>query len=102
MVEAFDLNRLIAFSQRSHTKHVFFESPKLKAQVMGLEPGQRIPLCSMDHDLVFLLIDGEGDIIVDGQSVSVRSTSWVFVPKEIRTRSIEARTKMAILARQVR
>ena len=101
-MQAYDLDQLITFSRESPTKHIFFESKNLKAQVMGLEPGQRIPPCSMDHDVVFLVIYGEGEIIVDGQSVSVRPTSWIFVPKEIRTRSIEARTKMAILATQVR
>jgi len=101
-MQAYELDQLITFSRESHTKHVFFESKSLKAQIMGLEPGQRIPPCSMDHDVVFLVIDGEGEIIVDGQSVPVRPTSWVHVPKEIRTRSIEARTKMAILATQVR
>jgi len=101
-MQAYELDQLITFSRESHTKHVFFESKSLKAQIMGLEPGQRIPPCSMDHDVVFLVIDGEGEIIVDGQSMPVRPTSWVHVPKEIRTRSIEARTKMAILATQVR
>jgi quercetin dioxygenase-like cupin family protein len=101
-MQAFELGRLITFSRASHTKHVFFDSKIIKAQVMGLEPGQRIPPCSMDHDVVFLVIDGEGEVIVDGQSVSVRPTSWVHVPKERRTRSIEARTKMAVLAMQVR
>ena len=101
-MEAFNLNGLIAYSPESPAKHIFYESPRLKAQVMGLEPGQRIPPCSMDHDVVFLVIDGEGEIIVDGQRVPVRPTSWVFVPKKTRTRSIEARTKMAILATQVR
>lgn len=96
------LDDIVRFNSASPVKTVFYDTGRLKAQVMGLEPGQRIPPCSMDYDVVFLVIYGEGEIIVDGQSVSVRPTSWVFVTKENRTRSIEARTKMAILATQVR
>jgi len=40
MMIAYKLDKLITFSKESHTKHIFFESEKLKAQVMGLEPGQ--------------------------------------------------------------
>jgi hypothetical protein len=43
MMEAYGLDQLITFSKESHTKNVFFESDRLKAQVMGLKVGQEIP-----------------------------------------------------------
>lgn len=96
------LDRIVRFDTAGPAKSVFFEVDRLKAQVMGLEPGQRIPPCSMDQDVVFVVLEGEGEIIVDGERVSVRPSSWIFVPKESGTRSIEARTKMTILATQIR
>jgi ethanolamine utilization protein EutQ (cupin superfamily) len=56
----------------------------------------------MDHDVVFVVLEGEGEIFTDAERLSVRPSSWVFVPKESATRSIEAATKMTILAIQVR
>jgi quercetin dioxygenase-like cupin family protein len=99
---AYDLGKLVKFSPKAHTKYVFFESTKLKAQVMGLEPGQQIPPCKMDHDIIFFVIQGQGKMIVDGQEEAVSESSWIFVPKEKETRSIKAETRMKVLAIQVR
>jgi len=96
------LDRIVRFDAAGPAKSVFFEVDRLKAQVMGLEPGQRIPPCSMTYDVVFVVLEGEGEFVVDEKRESVRPSSWVFVPKESATRSIEAATKMTILAMQLR
>jgi quercetin dioxygenase-like cupin family protein len=96
------LDRIVRFDAASPAKTVFYEAGRLKAQVMGLEPGQRIPPCSMTNDVVFVVLEGEGEIVVDEKRESVRPSSWVLVPKESATRSIEAVTKMTILAMQFR
>lgn len=101
-MEAYDLDKLITFSGESHTKHVFFESKRLKAQVMGLEAGQKIPPCRMEHDVVFVVLEGRGVIFVDGEERAVGKSAFVFVPKEKETRSIEAITQLSLLAVQVR
>jgi len=101
-MEAFDLSKLVTFSGESHTKNVFFESDKLKAQVVGLEAGQAIPPCRMDHDVIFVIMEGNGKIIVDGEEEAIKKSSFVFVPKEKETRSLKASTKMAVLAIQVK
>jgi quercetin dioxygenase-like cupin family protein len=97
------LDKLATYSQEAHTKNVFFESDRLKAQVMGLEAGQEIPPCRMDHDVIFLVIEGKGIIVVDGsEEKAIQRSSWVFVPKERETRSLKAETRMTILAIQVK
>lgn len=96
------LKKLVRFSSEGHTKNIFFESAKIKAQVMGLEAGQEIPPCRMDHDVIFVVLEGEGKIIVDEEEQAIEKTSWVFVPKEKETRSLKARTKMIVLAVQVK
>jgi quercetin dioxygenase-like cupin family protein len=96
------LSQLAEFSEKRHTKTVFYESERLKAQVMGLKAGQQIPPCRMDHDVIFFVIEGEGKIIADGEEEILKKTSWVFVPKEIESRSLKAETRMAILAIQIR
>jgi quercetin dioxygenase-like cupin family protein len=101
-MEAFLLDKILTFSRESHTKNVFFEFDRLKAQVMGLEPGQEIPPCRMDHDVIFVVMEGNGKIIVDGEEEAIKKSSFVFVPKEKETRSLKALTKMAVLAIQVK
>jgi quercetin dioxygenase-like cupin family protein len=102
MINTFDLRKLVTFSEKAHTKNVFFECGKIKAQVMGLEAGQTIPPCRMDHDVIFLVIEGEGRIIVDGEEEALKESTFVFVSKEKQTRSLQALTKMTVLAIQVK
>ncbi|OGD26612.1 MAG: hypothetical protein A2Y56_09690 [Candidatus Aminicenantes bacterium RBG_13_63_10] len=101
-MEAFDLESLLTFSGTSPTKKVFFESERIKAQVMGLEPGQEIPPCRMDHDVLFVILDGRGVILADGEEMVFEKSSFLFVPKECGTRSLRAQTKTAVLAVQVK
>jgi quercetin dioxygenase-like cupin family protein len=101
-LEVHNLSDLARFDCAAPAKTVFYEHGTLKAQVMGLEPGQCIPPCSMSHDVVFVVLEGEGEIVADAERCSVRSFSWVLVPKETRSRSIEAATKMTVLAMQAR
>ena len=101
-MEAYDLDKLITFSGESHTKHVFFESKRLKAQVMGLEAGQKIPPCRMEHDVIFVILEGRGVVFVDGEERAVEKSAFIFVPKEKETRSIEAITQLSLLAVQIR
>jgi len=96
------LNQLVKFSAEGHTKIIFYDSERIKAQVMGLNPGQQIPPCRMDHDVMFVVLERKGKIIVEGEEEGVEKTSWVFVPKEKETRSIKAETKMIVLAIQLK
>ncbi|MFB0566655.1 MAG: hypothetical protein ACETWK_13390 [Candidatus Aminicenantaceae bacterium] len=96
------LDKLAKFSPEEHSKNVFFESKKIKAQVMGLDPGQQIPPCRMEHDVIFVVMEGEGKIIVDGKEEAIKRSSWVLVPKEKESRSLKAKTRMTVLAIQVR
>ena len=97
-MKVYALDKLVKFSPQGHQKRVFFESAKIKAQVMKLEAGQQIPPCRMDHDVMFVVLEGKGKIIVDGEEEAIKKTSWIFVHKEKETRSLKAETKMVVLA----
>ena len=56
----------------------------------------------MEHDVFFYVMEGEGRAVVDGEKTPLTATSWLFVPKEKGTRSLEAGTRMAVLAVQIR
>lgn len=101
-MDAFALDSLLSFSGGGPTKNVFFETDRIKAQVMGLEPGQEIPPCRMDHDVLFVILDGRGVILADGEERVFEKSSFLFVPKECGTRSLRAQAKTAVLAVQVK
>jgi len=100
-MKIYSLNKLIKFSPDQYTKHVFFETEKIKAQVVSLDAGQKIPPCRMERDVVFFIMEGKGKVIVDGEKKALEKFSWVYVPKEKNSRSIQAETRMAVLAMQI-
>ncbi|HDJ22290.1 MAG: hypothetical protein DRJ06_05180 [Candidatus Aminicenantes bacterium] len=94
--------KMAKFSHSHHTKHVFFETERVKAQVMGLEPGQQIPPCRMNNDVIFVVLEGKGKIIINGEEEDIKKSSCILVPKEKESRSLKAKTKMVVLAIQVK
>lgn len=100
-MNVYSLNNLIEFSPGQYTKHVFFEREQIKAQVVTLDSGQRIPPCRMERDVVFFIMEGKGKIIVDGEERELEKFSWVYVAKEKNSRSIQAEARMAVLAMQI-
>lgn len=101
-MNVYSLNSLIEFSPVQPSKHIFFEREQIKAQVVTLDSGQRIPPCRMDRDVIFFIMEGKGKIIVDGEEKELEKFYWVFVPKEKNSRSIQAETRMAVLTMQIR
>ncbi len=100
-MNVYSLNNLIEFSPVQHTKHIFFKNEKIKAQVVSLDAGQEIPPCRMERDVIFFVMEGKGKVIVDGEKNELEKFSWIFVPKEKNSRSIQAETRMTVLAMQI-
>ena len=101
-LEALDLIKTAEFKKDEIFKQVFLEHGHLKAQITCLSAGQQIPPCKMQHDVLFYVISGEGEIIVDDDTASLKAGKAAFVPKEAESRSIKADTDMNILAVQGR
>jgi quercetin dioxygenase-like cupin family protein len=96
-----DISGLIKFSKEAVTKNIFYDEGNLKAQIICLKSGQVIPPCKMNNDVLFYIINGEGEITVDNKKEKLKSLISV-VPKEAESRSISAKTDMVILAVQVK
>ncbi|MDH7513934.1 MAG: hypothetical protein QHH14_13385 [Clostridiales bacterium] len=75
------LNELVKFTDLGHTKTIFYESERIKAQIMGLEAGQQIPPCRMDHDVIFVVMEGKGKIVVDGPRGSYKGILFYLRPQ---------------------
>lgn len=95
-----DINTLIKFRDEGPTKQIFHDSGDIKAQIVCLKAGQKIPPCSMDHDVLFCVLSGSGTIIVDDQQQDLDELSAVVVAKKAGTRSIRAAADMVLLAVQ--
>ncbi len=95
-----DINGLVKYSDEGPVKEIFYDKGNLKAQIVCLKAGQIIPPCKMSNDVLFYIVEGEGEIIVDDKKEKLKSGVSVVVPKEAESRSIIAKTNMVILGVQ--
>ena len=97
-----EISKLVEYSENGPVKKVFYDEGNIKAQIVCLKAGQRIPPCKMDYDVLFYIIEGSGEIIVDNECKNLKPGDSVIVPKEAESRSIRSETEMVILAVQAR
>ena len=95
-----NLAKLVKYSDERPAKEIFYDYGGLKAQIVCLKAGQVIPPCKMSNDVLFYIIEGSGEIIVDNKKEDLEEMVSVVVPKEAESRSITARTDMVVLAVQ--
>jgi quercetin dioxygenase-like cupin family protein len=95
-----DIGAMALQTEKGPGKEVIYNAGALKAQVMRLHAGQIIPPCKMENDVLFYIIQGEGEIIVDQEKEELAPMLSVVVPGEAGSRSISAKTDMLVLAVQ--
>lgn len=95
-----DLTELIKYAEEGPIKEIFYDARGMKAQLICLKAKQVIPPCKMNNDVLFYVIDGEGEITVDNKKEKLRDKVSVIVPKEAESRSISAESNLVILAVQ--
>lgn len=71
-----------------------------KIQSVALCAGGVIPPCAMSRDVMFYVINGSGEITVDGETSPLNTGDGCVVPASCKSRSISAKTDMTILAVQ--
>lgn len=90
-----DWKEKVVFSQEGPQPQPLVATDTLKAVLVGLEPGQKIP--SHPAPLaVYHFLNGEGWMIVEGERLPVQAGATVVVP-EGATRGVDAKTQLAFL-----
>lgn len=97
-----NIKDIVDYLSEGPYKKIFYDKGNLKIQIVCLKAGQKIPPCKMGNDVLFYVIDGNGEIIVDAEKDDLLPAVAVVVPKEAESRSISARTDMIILAVQAK
>ena len=70
-MKVFDITDMEAYGYDQRSKNVFHETPEFKMRVIDLAPGGSIPLCEMASHVVFVCIEGEALVTVNGDEVSL-------------------------------
>ena len=95
-----ETHSLADFSESEALHTPLLETDKLRTLLLNLNGGQKSPLCKMSVDVLYYIIEGEGDLLVEDEHYTLRAGSMVTVPAET-TRLISADTSMRVLGVQV-
>ena len=76
------------------------ETDQVRTLLLNLNSGQKSPLCKMSVNVLYFIIEGEGELLVEDEHYDLHAGSMAIVPAET-TRLISAATSMRVLGVQV-
>ncbi len=65
-MKIFNLDSIEVFPYKDRDKNVFFNSKEFKTRIISLSAGEHIPECEMASYVVFIVIEGEVNVKVNG------------------------------------
>jgi len=95
-----ETHNLTDFSASEALHTPLIETDKLRTLLLNLNGGQKSPLCKMSVDVLYYVIEGEGELLVEDERYSLHTGSMITVPAET-TRLISADVSMRVLGVQV-
>jgi len=95
-----DTRDLTDFSAAEALHTPLLDTDQLRTLLLNLNSGQSSPLCKMSVPVLYYVIEGEGELIVEDEHYELRAGSMVTVSEET-TRIISATTEMRVLGVQV-
>jgi quercetin dioxygenase-like cupin family protein len=85
----------VVFSPEGPQPQPLVATGKLKSVIVGLEPGQKIPVHPAPT-AVYHFLDGSGWMIVNGERLPVQAGASIIVPEGM-LRGVEAATQLCFL-----
>jgi len=95
-----DTHKLKDFSATEALHTPLLETDQLRTLLLNLNSGQSSPLCKMSVPVLYYVVEGVGELIVEDEHYELRAGSMATVPEET-TRIISATTTMRVLGVQV-
>lgn len=87
-MKVFDIADMESRGYDERSKNVFYEAPEFKMRVIELAPGGSIPSCEMASHVVFVCVEGEAMVTVEGEETSLTlSKGLVTAPATVSMRS---------------
>ena len=98
-MQVFDLNSIEGFPYEERQKNVLCQSENYKVRIISLKPNEKLPPCEMTQNVVFYVLEGEGMIHVEDETVPVAVGKLLVSPPTIF--SMETETGMRVLGIQI-
>jgi quercetin dioxygenase-like cupin family protein len=76
-MKMFDTGNMEVFGYDQRSRNVFHETPEFKMRLIDLPPGGSIPVCEMASHVIFVCVDGEAFVTVDGKEAALTAGQGV-------------------------
>ena len=93
-------HNLTDFSATEALHTPLLKTDRLQTLLLNLNSGQSSPSCKMSVPVLYYVIEGEGELLIEDEHYTLGAGSMATVPAEI-TRLISASTSMRVLGIQV-
>jgi len=70
-MEIFDFNKVTFFAYEERHKNILYNTGDFKIRVIDLAVNGKMPECEMATHVVFVVMDGQVDIMVNGKEYSL-------------------------------
>ncbi|MDZ7740578.1 MAG: hypothetical protein U5Q03_02170 [Bacteroidota bacterium] len=87
----FNTKTLQAFPFSERHKNVFYQVDEFKMRIIELESGQELPDCQMESYVIFSMVSGEVEVIVDNEKTLLKEGELlVSEPAKFSMRALKA------------
>lgn len=84
----FELLNQTVFPYESRDKNVFYLAENFKARLIELGPGESIPTCDMASNVIFVVMEGDGEVTVNDKTEKIsRGYCMISPPATVSLRS---------------
>lgn len=79
-MQVFDLKTMNVAAPEEKGKNVFYKSEQLKARLIELPAGGKIPECQMETHVLFYVIEGEAQVTVNQEKAFIKEGQCLITP----------------------
>ena len=94
-----NIKSMKTFPYEERGKNVFFSSEKFKLRVIELDPNGKMPLCQMESNVIFYVVEGETEVTVNDETKLL--TEGECLISEPGTFSMQSKNGVRILGIQI-
>ncbi|WP_457570155.1 cupin domain-containing protein [Desulfurobacterium sp.] len=70
-MKIYDLKNLPVYPYAEREKNIFYNAEEFKSRIIKLSPGEQLPECKMSTHVIFYVVQGEAEIIVNNNKAKI-------------------------------
>ena len=93
-MKVYDLSSMKAYPYAQRERNVFHQTGEFKTRIIELPPGGAMPECRMSSHVVFLVLEGQARVRVNGEEEAVREKQCLITEPAILSMSTDTGVRL--------